>query len=246
MTATGADIVNYGLKKSGILGVGMVASSEDFTDALADLNDMISQWSTKKYLTWGELDVSFVSNGTTTGYTVGPGGNFNVSPAPDHVEAAYVRQLQASPGLPVDTPLRVVQSREDYSRFSIKQNFISFPEYVFLDTSTFPTNTLFVYPWPNASIYEVHILLKNVMPILALNSILSNWPPVYMAALKFNLARRLRQAYGKGMNPDTELNKLAQDALETLRGSNMQVPQLQMPSQLVRQSSGYNILNDQF
>lgn len=243
---TAKDILDSALRKSGIIGVGNTASAADIQDALNDLNDMIAQWATKRYMVWGELDIGFIADGTTNGYSIGPGGKFNISPRPDYIEAAYVRQLQASPGLPVDTPLKVIQAREDYSRLSIKENFISFPEYVFLDTSTVPTGTLYCYPWPNASIYEIHVLAKNVMPVLDLASVLDNWPRVYVAALKFNLAKRLRQAYGKGMAPDVELNKLAQDALETIRGSNLQIPQLQMPANLVRQSSGYNILNDQF
>jgi hypothetical protein len=149
-------------------------------------------------------------------------------------------------GLPVDTPLRVIEAREEFSRRGLK-TLVSFPRYVFLDTA-FPTATLNVYPWPSASIYEVHIILKNTQPIIGLGTVVSNLVPAhYIPAMKFNLARRLRQAYGKGMKPDEELNRLAKNSLDVVKQSNLQIPELIMPGVLVAGgSSGYNIYSDQF
>ena len=59
----------------------------------------------------------------------------------------------------------------------------------------------------------------------------------------FNLAKRLRQNYGKGLRPDPELNAMAKDALETMRMSQIQAPQLTMPP-LLRRPSHYNIYGD--
>jgi hypothetical protein len=245
MATFGADIVNFALKKAGILGVGRAASATDSSDALADLNDMLSEWAQQRWMNWSLLDVGFVSTGGTGGYTVGPAGNYAVTPRPNRIEAAYVRQLVNS-GLPVDTPLRVIEAREEFSRLALK-TLVSFPRYVFLDT-VFPTATLNIYPWPSAAIYEVHIILKNTQPIIALATNLSAIVPAhYLPAMKFNLARRLRQAYGKGMKPDEELNRLAKNALDVVKQSNLQIPELVMPAALVAGGgSGYNIYSDSF
>jgi hypothetical protein len=120
----------------------------------------------------------------------------------------------------------------------------SFPLYVFLDTA-YPTANLFVYPQPNASIYEVHLILKNVLPVLAIGTTIS-MPGQYIAAMKFNLAKRLRQAYGKGLRPDPELNALARSSLDIVKQSNLQIPELQLPKALLGASSGYNIYSDTF
>src|SRR5580658_7717769 len=159
---TAADIVTAGLKKSGIVGLGQTPDGSDTLDALSDLNDMLAQWTTQRWMVWNEVDLSFVSTGQTTPYTVGPTGNYAVTPRPDRIEAAYLRQLINPPGLNVDTELKVIPSREEYSQISLKP-LTSFPLYVFLDTA-YPTANLFVYPWPNASIYEVHLIMKNVFP----------------------------------------------------------------------------------
>jgi hypothetical protein len=243
MPTTGADIVNQALKKAGILGVGRVPSAEDNNDALADLNDMLAEWNTQRWLVWDLLDLAVVSNGGSTPYTVGPGGLFNVSRRPDRLESAYLRQLVGA-GLNVDTPLEIIPSYEEYSRISLK-TLTSFPLYCFLDSS-WPLGKLYIYPWPQANIYETHIQLKNVIPVITLVTDMSTVPDHYIAAMKFNLAKRLRQAYGKGLAPDPELNGLARSSLDVVKQSNLQIPELVMPRTLIIQSSGYNILSDQF
>lgn len=240
---TGSDIVTQALKKAGILGFGRVASAEESNDALADLNDMLAEWNTQRWLIWDLLDLAVVSNGGSTPYTVGPGGMFNVTRRPDRIESAYLRQLIVS-GLQVDTPIEIIPSREEYSRISVK-GLTSFPLYCFLD-SAWPLANLYIYPWPQANIYETHIQLKNVVPVITLVTDMSSIPDHYVAAMKFNLAKRLRQAYGKGIQPDPELNGLARQSLDVVKASNIQVPELVLPRSLIIQSSGYNILSDQF
>jgi len=240
---TARDVVEQALKKAGILGIGRTASASDANDGLADLNNMISEWNTQRWMTWALLDVSKVSTGAAS-YTVGPAGDFAVSRRPDRIEAAYLRQLNTAGNLYVDTPVEIIPSREEYSRLTLKR-LTSFTLYVFLDTA-WPTGIAYFYPLANAAIYEYHLLFKNVAPVLTLDTDLSVVPDHYIGCMKFNLARRLRQAYGKGMQPDVELNNLARNSLDVVKQSNIQIPELVMPRTLIVQSSGYNILSDQF
>ena len=240
------DVITEALRKSGVLGLGQTMDGGDIVSAVADFNDMVGQWNTQRWMTWGLVDLALTSTGASS-YTVGPGGNFNVTTTPTRIEAAYQRQLVNPPGLQIDTPLEIIPSNEEYSRLSIKQ-LVSFGLYAFLDTSTYPLATLRLYPIPNATIYQIHILLKSVIPVFTVATIGSTLtiPPHYIAALKYNLAKRYRQAYGKGLRPDPELNNLAKTSLEIVKQSNLQIPELVMPKVLVIQSSGYNILSDQF
>lgn len=240
--ATARDIVEAALKKGGIIGVGQTASSTDSNDALRDLNNLLAQWNTKRWMIFDLLDLSFTSTGTNA-YTVGPGGNFNVARRPDRLEAAYQRQLIVG-GLPIDTPITIIPSYEEYSRITTK-TLVSFGLSAFLQT-TWPTATLLLYPIPNASMYQIHIVVKDVLPILTLDTDTSTFPSHYIPCMEFNLAKRLRQAYGKGKTPDLELNAMARDALDTVKQSNLQISELVMPRALITMSSGYNILSDQF
>jgi hypothetical protein len=240
---TVADVLNESFKKSGVLGLGQAMDGGDMVSGLADFNDMIAQWNTQRWMTWDLLTLGYVSTGANS-YTVGPAGNFSVAVRPDRIESAFQRQLIAS-GLNVDTPLEVIPSREEYNRLSLK-GLVSFGQYVFLDSS-YPTATLYLYPIPNASIYEIFISIKNAIPFYTIQNIGTalSIPPQYIAALKFNLAKRFRQAYGKGLRPDMELNALARSSLDIVKQSNLQIPELVMPNALIK-SSGYNILSDQF
>lgn len=242
MPTTGNDIVDQALKKAGILGIGRAASAGESQDALADLNDMLAEWNTQRFAIWNLLNIGFTSDGRTAPYTVGPGGDYNVSRRPDRIESSFLRQLVNPQGLNVDTPIEMIASWEEYSRLSLK-TLQSFTLYGFLDSS-WPLGNLHLYPWPNASIYAAYIQIKNVIPIIDLTTDLSTVPDQYMSAMKFNLAKRLRMSYGLASRPD--IDNMARHTLNMLKDSNLQVPELVMPRVLIIQSSGYNILSDQF
>jgi len=234
------DVIIAAFRKSGVLGLGQTLDGSDVLDGQNDLSDMLAQWNVKTWLVFERLDTGFVSDGRFTPYTVGPGGNFSLTPRPDRIEAAYLRILSSTPGQPVDQPLRIIPSREEYSNIALKQ-LVAFPKGVFYDTAS-PTGNLFVYPWPQGALYETHIITKNSFPlVLPLTLDLSTLPFETRAAMKFTLARRLRNGYGKKADP--ELNALAKDALETMRNSHVQVPELKMPSAIMGRSK-YNIYGD--
>lgn len=238
--ATGRDIVTQALRKAGVTAAGRPPNADDITDGLSDFNDMLGQWMTDRWLVWNLIDYSFSSTGALE-YTVGPGGNFNIDPRPDRIESAFARQSQSS-SQPVDYELEIIYAREQFNLITLK-NLRSFPQYIFYD-SAYPMATVRTYPVMTAALYSLHITVKNTLPVLDLDDDLSV-PRQYIAAFKFNLARRLRQSYGKGLKPDPELNKLAASSLDVIRQANIQIPELQMPSALVR-AGQYNILSDQW
>lgn len=264
-TFTANDVVNAALKKAGIMGLGQspYPSGSDSLDALNDLSWMLGEWNDETYLTWAKLDLSFVSDGRNTPYTVGPGGNFNTttgwgsaSPSrPDRIEAAYLRILAntniAGSGMPVDQNLVQMASREDYAKIALKQ-LVAFPKAYFYDSaattggpSTASLGNLYIYPWPQANLYETHIIIKTAFPTtFTYNTDFSGIPQIYRNAMIFNLALRLRQAYGKGLRPDTSLEKLARASLWKIRQSNAQIPQLTLPEIVLGRGSLYNIFGD--
>lgn len=243
---TGLDIVKQALYKAGITGRGITPNNADTSDALADLNDMLGQWRTQSLMVWDKLNTGFVGDGRTTPYSVGPGGDYNMTPRPNRIYSAFVRQLQNTGNLFVDTPLRVIDAREEYDRINTK-NLVSFPEAVFLDTAM-PLGQLYVYPWPGPGNgqYAVYITTKGSMPVITLATDMSGFPDGYVPCMKFNLARRLRQAYGRGLKPDPELIRLANDSIDVVMQANIQLPEMGMPPSLLQRGSGYNIFSDQF
>jgi hypothetical protein len=236
---TPLDIVTQSLKKAGVLGVGQTPLAEDTNDAFCDLNDMIAQWARKRWLMWHLLDVALVSTGAMS-YTVGVGGDFN-TPRPDRLEAAFFRQIVPSQPNQIDYPLELIESREAYNNIALK-SLSTFPTSIFYDAD-YPTGTIYPWPVPQATIYEIHLTLKDTLAqFTTLNQVI-NMPPEFVAAMKFNLAIRLRQSYQ--LPVDIALVGLAKDSLAVIRGANTQIPTLNMPSDLIR-GGLYNVFSDNF
>lgn len=236
---TPLDICNQALKKAGILGIGQSALAEDINDAFSDLNDILSQWNRKRWLIWHLIDVPLVSTGALS-YTVGVGGNFN-TPRPDRLEAAFFRQLVTSQPNQIDYPLEIIEARETYNNIALK-SLQTFPYAIFYD-SAYPMGVVYPWPVPQAGIYEIHLTLKQSLSQFATLNQVVVMPPEYTAALKFNLAVRLRQAYQLPI--DEALVALAKDSLNVIRGANTQVATLNMPQDLMRPGL-YNVFSDQF
>ena len=264
---TVGDICNAALKECGAIGVGQTPLAEDTNDAWARLQWMLQQWERQRYLIYHLVTLSVVSTGAQT-YSVGPGGNIDtqgsLSPfnsqfnsqfgpgkaltaRPAKLESAYLNQIGnlSSPNI-VSFPMEILQSMEDYNRIRLKQ-LQSFPGFVFLDP-TWPLATLYPWPVPAASIYQLFITVLEQLPISFVTLATKiNLPYEYYAAMLYNLAMRLRPKYGirPGRFVVDELPNLARDSLRVLRQANAQIARLVMPKDLQR-AGIYDIFGDRF
>lgn len=224
---TAGDIIARALKTAGVLGVGQTALAEDTADALTDMNWMLSQWQRKRWLVYHLIDVALVSNGHNS-YTIGPGGDFDMLLRPEKIASAFVRQMVPNPSLRADFGLEIIEAREDYNLITLK-DYPSFPSSMFYD-SAFPLGNVLFTPTPGAGLFEIHLAIKDTLPQFATVADNIVLPAEYYAALHFNLARRLRVSYQ--LPADRDLNDLARDALNVVRGADLQLATLQMPMDL--------------
>lgn len=236
---TGLDIAKKGLKTAGVIGLGMQPLAEDTNDAFNALNNMISEWQLKKFLVYHLVDSSVMSTGALS-YSVGVGGNINLPWRPDRIEAAYIRQFPTG-GNAVDTPMRVLEAREDYAMIQNK-TLQGFPYVIWYDAD-FPLGHIFPYPVPTTGLYETHILTKGVLARFANPAAVYTFPPEYLAALEFNLANRIRVGYRMGEDP--HLSKMCSASLRTIRGANAQIKRLTIPDELAGRGGRYDVLTDQ-
>jgi len=238
--ATVGDLIALALINSGVVAQGQAPSPEDSNNALTLTNIMISQWNRKRWLLYDLLDVAIPTTGAQS-YTVGPGGDFN-TPRPDRLEnGCYLRQLNnTSPQAQTDYPLQIIPSYEDYTRIRLKE-MGTWPSMIFYD-SNWPMGTVYPWPVPAANLYDLHILVKNQITQFASLTTAINLPPEYYGAIFYNLQTRLRAAYR--LPPDDMLVAFARDALNAIRGANIQVPTLQMPRAVVGNQVAYNVYSD--
>jgi hypothetical protein len=236
---TPQDIITFSLKAAGVLGVGQTALAEDNADAFSALNAMLGVWNSRRWIIWHLIDVVVPSTGAMS-YTIGPGADANV-PRPDRIEAAFFRQLLANQPQFVDYPLQILESREDYNLIALK-SLQSWPQFLFYD-SAFPVGVLYPWPIPQASIYELHLSVKDTLIQFSTYNQQINLPPEYTEAIWTNLCLRLAAIYPGAVVTETVQN-LAKASMATIRGANTQIPKLVMPDGLGR-GSLYNIFSDQ-
>lgn len=246
------DLCVAAIQECGAVGQGQSPTGQDLQDAWARLQWMLQAWERKRWLVYHLLDLKVVSTGATS-YSIGPGQSFDTGPGsvrPNRLESAFLRQIQnASPPNQVDFPLEILTSYEDYAKIALKQ-LKSWPGAVFLDTAWGSNpggvGEVFVYPVAQANIYEIHLILREQLPVsfpTAATKIIL--PYEYYDAIVTNLGMRLRPKYGLGTFPGDTLPTRAKEALQTIRIGNLQVGRLAVPSEVIRPGL-YNIFSDRF
>jgi len=266
VATTWGDLLTAALRDSGALGIGMIPLSEDLLDASARGMWLLQGWERKRWLifhlktmTVQATGQSIDGSGNPVPYTVGPlgaevtppqinVGDVGFATRPNRIESAFFRQLILTPNGPVDYPLRLLPSLEDYNTIRMK-GLTNFSLVAYYDAA-WPYGGLFVWPWPQAGIYAVGITVREQLPqafSLAANplAVKLNIPFEYYRALVKNIAMELRPKYGIPMMPGDILAGQAKDALETIRRSNTQIPLLGIPPGLYPRPGMYNIFSDQ-
>jgi hypothetical protein len=253
------DLCTEALRECGAIGTGQTPLSEDINGAWARAQWMLQQWERKRWLVFQLKTYSVVATGAAT-YSMGPGGDLDTgagSVRPAKIESAFLRETGNFPGfnnqfnnqftgLLVDFPLGILQSMEDYNRIRLK-GLNSFPGYIFMDPG-WPLATVYPWPIPAASIYEVFVTVMQQLPASFANLATEiTLPYEYYGAILYNLALRLRPKYG--IKPSRfevdELPGLARDSLNVLRQANTAIARLVLPTE-IRRDGIYNIFGDIF
>jgi hypothetical protein len=226
---------------AGIVGIDEQIEQPILNRAFTQVNWLLAQWARKRWLCYALEDYAITSNGANT-YTVGLNQDVNINPRPDRLEYAFLRFTQQIPsgGTPVDIPIYIIPSKEDYSRITVK--FIgTLPWQVFYDPQ-WPVGILRFWPIPQPTIYEMHVGFKVVLPRFQSLQQQINFPPEYEAALNWCLVKRLRAVYQ--MPADPAINALARDALNTIRLGNTAMSTLVMPRALRTRNRAYDYRGD--
>ncbi len=251
---TVGDLCNAALIECGAFGQGQSPTTNDINRAWARLQWMLQQWERKRFLVYHLVNLSHISTGAIS-YTVGPGGDFDTgvgSVRPGKLESAFSRQLQ-QPGIGsqgqvfpnnVDCFLVILQSREDYDKIILKSLQAGPGEGIFLD-SAWPLANVYVWPVPQASVYEIHITIREQLPTKFTNLNQSFVLPYeYYGGILYNLALRMRIPYQLSTFPGDPLPGMAKDSLNVIRGPNTQIAKLRMPRGVRRPGDPYNIFSD--
>jgi hypothetical protein len=103
---------------------------------------------------------------------------------------------------------------------------------------------LYLWPWPQASIYAIVATAREQLPIGFKLTDIVELPFEYYRAISSNLALDLRPKYGILTPPGDRLAQIASDSTSVLRAANAAIAILNMPRHLARRGL-YDIFSDQ-
>ncbi len=193
--ATAQNLIDRAMRLIGALESGESATATESADALTALNAMIESWQTERLVVFAYVDTAFTLVGGDASYTVGPSGNFNLTPRPAKLENCFVRYGT------VDYPVQVVEQEQ---WFSIPDKTVTgdIPEYAYYEP-TLPTGTLQVWPVPSVG-NSLHIVTWSPVSTLAALSTSVTLPPGYERALTYNLAVEIAPEFGTEASPSVQ------------------------------------------
>jgi hypothetical protein len=195
-TGTGAEsaqmIINRAFDDVGVKSQGEALGAADVQDAFVRLNNMIGQWATQT------LTIPFISRtifaltANVSTYTIGPGGDFDVSRPQDLTGAGL---LLAGPDPRVEIP-RAVITDDMYEDIRIKDLANSlFTAVYYNNTYASGLGTIVLWPVPDTNIHDLVLYRREQLGRFATLTALYDFPPGYSEALEYNLARRLLTPY---------------------------------------------------
>lgn len=186
--ATAQVIIDRALRLISATASGESPTAQESTDGLISLNGMISSWQTEKLLVYAFVDTAFTLVASDGSYTVGPSGNFNLTPRPVKIEQAFVRVNDIDYGVDLI-------GRERWNAIVDKTSESDIPEYAYYEP-TLSTGTLQLWPVPNAA-SSLHIITwQSVLEFADLTTDYS-LSPGYERALAYNLAIEISPEYQK-------------------------------------------------
>lgn len=234
-------LIQNALEDGGIIGVDETPEQIIINKAFRHANWLLAQWARKRWLVYSLTEYAIISTGQNI-YNVGLNQPVNINPRPDRLEYAYLRFLNSSEPaqFPVDIPITVIPSKEDYSRITVK-TIGTLPWEVFYDPQ-WPVGQLYFWPVPNSTIYEMHVGFKTVLPRFASLTQKIQFPPEYEVALNWCLARRFRASFQ--LPPDPEITQLGREGLNVIRLANQAVSTLVLPAFLRNRNRAYDYRGD--
>lgn len=182
---TGLEIITKAMQKIGVLIKSESPSSDEASDGLDALNDLIASWSTESMLIYARTLESFTLAGGTSSYTIGSGQTFNTA-RPLKIISAYLRNST------IDTNIAIVPD-EVFANITNKTT-QGIPELLNFDNG-YPTATIKLWPVPSSA-YSLFLSSEKELTSLTLAGAVS-LPAGWKRALIYNLAMELAPEYGQ-------------------------------------------------
>jgi hypothetical protein len=193
-TLTRDGIIQYSLRKLGVIEAGVTPDATMVANAATALNMMIKSWLAKGVKLWTVTELTLPIVSGQTSYGIGNSGPDLVTNKPMRIMQGWLRNVSVTPQN--DIPLQLL-AKHDYNALGSKQS-TGTPNSVFLDVQR-DSATLSCYPTPDvtaATLYQVHMVVQRPILDIAAAADNADFPTEWLSAIGWNLAAELATDFG--------------------------------------------------
>lgn len=213
MSVVASDLIRSSLRLLGVVATGETPGAAEVSDALGVLNDMLEAWALSDLMLYRVESVSVTLTPNKGVYTIGPGGDINVT-RPLGINQAYVNYN----GL--DMMLRPPLTTDEWNRIALKSLRAPLPTALYY-LAAHPLASLYVWPVPSLALVLALSANMQFAQIASPTQTIS-LPPGYQKALRYALAVELAPEYG--LAPAPAVVESARSALAAIKVVNREMP----------------------
>lgn len=219
MTAVSTMILNS-LVMTGEKSIGSSLDSNEQPYYLSRLNSMMDSWSNERLFMYSLQQTSFPLTTSDGTYSIGPGGDFNMTRPTRIVDPCFIRDTDST-----DTPLELIDA-DTYGRIIDKTMGDVTPCYLFYDYaySATSTATIKLYPLPDAGLT---LFINTLQPLQTFSTVSVNLqlPPGYQRAIETNFAIEIAPGF---ISVSPEVAKIAKESKAAIKTTNLTAPILKL------------------
>ncbi len=219
--ALGTGLLNPAFRIAGVTKRPMRTPSPDqYSEAIGIINRMIGTWNCDPLDIFTTTIAVFNLVANQLSYTIGPSGNFNVTPTPQRIDLANI----ILPGTPPIRKEMRITDKEGWAAIDLQLIPGGIPTTLYPDYA-FPLTTLYLYPQAPAG-YQIELYTPQLIPTFAATTDTVTLPPGYEHAIVQNLAVLLSQQFRSQADMDSDVPRIAGLALAAIESRNAPVPRL--------------------
>jgi len=237
--STALDIITASLQQTKVYAPGVPVSSSDAQAVLFELNLMLDEFSNETLAVFANVENSFTLVPGQIQYTIGAGGNINVTrplalnakPGSAYLVDANGNRFQMS-----------IIEQDQYNQIGLLTQTSQLPDTIFYDPQ-YPLGIINIFPEPSIA-YTVYF--DSRLQLADMNSLTSvfSLPPGYLSMIRNNLSLRVWPLFKQG-DPPGWLIEMARESKATVKRTNIKYSPSTMDVAIVSKAqSSYNIYND--
>lgn len=209
-----------GLTMTGEKAIGDTLTADEENYYISRLNSMMDSWTNERGMIFTVSQTSFALTTSQGSYTIGNGGNFNMTRPTEIVDPCFIRDTNN-----YDVPLDIIDV-EAYGNIRLKSTDGTWPTWLYYDKgfSGTSTATVYLYPEPAASLT---LFINTLQPLGTFSTMSQNlvMPPGYQAAIESNFAVWSAPGFIK---VDQEIKDLARTTKAAIKSTNIPAPVMRL------------------